>query len=395
MTLPKVTINIESGGLGRIPSLADGTAALLLTGKKDKSGSSSDKLYTSSHVVYSLAEAKKLLSADEQAENAYSQIENFYQTAGEGAELWLRLIPSDETFANVCKADGPAEQLLLKAKGAVRLLGLSHIELTGNKPSAAKDGIEGNITDGITQAQALAKRTASTHQPIHVIVAGHYVKTLADLKDYKEATNDRVSVLISGTATGSRYAALGLVLGTLARLPVQRSLARVKNGALPVSVATFTDGKSIEDYSAGLFSTLHTKRYLFFRNYIGLSGYYIADDLSLVAPTSDFATIANRRVIDKALRLAYTTYIEELAEEIILEDGKLSDANVKYLEGKLENVLNETMTNAGEVSAVSVFIDPTQNVLSTEKLNVELRLTPVGYTKEIIVSLGFTNPQNA
>ena len=167
----------------------------------------------------------------------------------------------------------------------------------------------------------------------------------------------------------------------------------MKNGSLPTSVATFTDGTSIDDHTTGLFETLHTKRYLFFRNYIGLSGYYIADDLSLVAPTSDFATIANRRVIDKALRLAYSTYIEELAEEILLEDGQLSDANVKYLEGKLENVLNETMTNADELSAVSVFIDPLQNILSTEQLHVELRLTPVGYTKEIIVSLGFENPQ--
>ena len=34
MTLPKVNININSGGLGRVPSLADGTSALLLTGKK-------------------------------------------------------------------------------------------------------------------------------------------------------------------------------------------------------------------------------------------------------------------------------------------------------------------------------------------------------------------------
>ena len=144
-------------------------------------------------MVYSVAEAVKLLGAEEQKVNGFSQIQDFYRSAGEGAELWLRLLPTDQTFEKVCEAGGPAESLLTQAKGAVRLLGLSHVELTGNKPTTAKNGIEGNIEDGVIQAQALSKRVADNNQPIHVIVAGHYVKTLADLTDYKEATNDRVS----------------------------------------------------------------------------------------------------------------------------------------------------------------------------------------------------------
>ena len=96
----------------------------------------------------------------------------------------------------------------------------------------------------------------------------------------------------------------------------------------------------------GSWETLNDKRYIFFRSYTGLAGYYISNDLALVANTNDTATIALGRTIDKAVRLTYSTYIEEVGEEVLLEDGKLAVANVKYLESKIENVINETMTNS-------------------------------------------------
>ena len=241
----------------------------------------------------------------------------------------------------------------------------------------------------MTQAQAFAQRQQAAARPLSVIIGGDGA-VLADLKDYAGGSNDRVSMLISATS-GDKRAAVGLALGRLSGLPVQRSLARVKNGALPVTQAYFTDGKTAEEQMS-TWQTLHDKRYLFFRGYAGLSGYYIADDLTLTANTGDTATIALGRTIDKAVRLAYATYIEEVAEEVILEDGKLAAANVKYLESKIENAVNETMTNAGELSAFRAFIDPEQNILSTSRLEVDLRLTPVGYSKTISIQIGFENP---
>ena len=266
--------------------------------------------------------------------------------------------------------------------GRLRLLGVAHRTTT----SFATDGLKYDLHTAVTEAQSFATRQQSAARPLSVIIGGDEAD-LASLKDYADGTNDRVSMLISATSDDKR-AAVGLVLGRLSELPVQRSLARVKNGALPVTQAYFTDGKTAEE-QMGTWQTLHDKRYIFFRGYTGLSGYYVSDDTELVSNTNDTATISLGRTIDKAVRLAYSTYIEEVGEEVILENDKLAAANVKYLESKIENVINETMTNNDELSDVRAIIDPEQNILSTSELKVDLRLTPVGYAKTINVQIGF------
>ena len=58
------------------------------------------------------------------------------------------------------------------------------------------------------------------------------------------------------------------------------------------------------------------------------------------------------------------------------------------------------MTASGELSGdggdngVQVYIDPTQDVLATSTINVELRVRPFGYARYINVLLGFTVNEN-
>ena len=392
MALPQVNITITKGALGRVASVNDGIAALLLTGTKTKSASTSDKLYSKANRVFSIADLTTLGITKDAYADAQKQVQDFYNAAGTGAELWVQLLPKDTSFAEVFNADGIAEKLRLPAAGRINVLGVSHGELSGSTLKAATGGLRGGVQAAVPLAQAFALRQQEQSQPLQVILAGNEA-TLGDLEDYKGGTNTHVSLLIGGSEAGSKVAALGTTLGTLVSLPVQRSLARVKNGALPISEGTFTDGSNVEE-KADQYASLHEKRYLFFRTYTGLSGYYIADDSTLAAPSDDLSTIARGRTISKAMRLTYITYAEEIAEEIFVEsDGKLAPANVKYLESKLENVLDQNMTNVGEISNVAAYIDPNQNVLSTDKLEVELRIVPVGYTKTISVKIGFTNPQ--
>ena len=53
--------------------------------------------------------------------------------------------------------------------------------------------------------------------------------------------------------------------------------------------------------------------------------------------------------------------------------------------GALQNMLNND-----EVSAFEVAIDPNQNVLSTSKLVVTVRIIPIGVAKTIEVNLSYT-----
>ena len=57
------------------------------------------------------------------------------------------------------------------------------------------------------------------------------------------------------------------------------------------------------------------------------------------------------------------------------------------------------MSAAGELSVVDgsgckFFIDPSQNVLSTSKVEGVLKVRPYGYAREIVVNIGFLTNNN-
>ena len=112
-----------------------------------------------------------------------------------------------------------------------------------------------------------------------------------------------------------------------------------------------------------------------------------------VANTDDYHFLSRGRVIDKAHVLAYTTFVQEVDDEVpVNADGTLDAGFCKWLERQITNQVNNTMTANKEISSVSCYIDPTQNILSTNTLNVVLKITPVGYATDIEISLGFENP---
>ncbi len=112
-----------------------------------------------------------------------------------------------------------------------------------------------------------------------------------------------------------------------------------------------------------------------------------------MATTDDYSFLARGRVIDKAHILAYTTFVQEVDDEVpVNADGTLDAGFCKWLSQQIINQINNTMTANKEISAVNCFIDPAQNILSTNELNVVLKLTPVGYATDIEINLGFANP---
>ena len=156
----------------------------------------------------------------------------------------------------------------------------------------------------------------------------------------------------------------------------------------PSSVGTFSDGSDAAQRT-DQYATLHSKRYLFFRTYPGLLGYCVADDLSLTASGSDFATLAHNRVMNKAIRIARAAFFREIGEQVVLnEDGTL--AAPQYYERLIKNQISNQMTSAGALSAVQAFVEPTQDVIASNTLRVVLRVIPVGYSKRLSVSIGFT-----
>ncbi len=389
MALPGVSIQVADGALGRTVTTDDGVAALVVTGV-----AASGLALNVAARIYSLADAITLGITAATHAHAYGQISDFYGQAGSGAELWIMLVAETTTHAAVFVATtGPMQKLLDAALGRVTIAAISMGRATGYTPTMV-GLVDMDIPAVSAQAQVIANGYAALHTPVIFIIDGSYlINPLAGVVTIK-GTGDRVSIFVGNTEVGKRFASIGRFLGRLAAIPVHQSIARVKTGPFAGSGA-LTSGLALSGYSNAQLASLHDAGYIALRSLPGMSGVYVTYDVTLAAATSDFQTIALRRVMDKAIRLSYQTYLYELNDTIeIGSDGKLLPTKVSYIEDVVARTLRTRMLAEGNCSAVKVYVNPAQNVLATSSIEVTVKITPLGTLKDIVVKLGFYNPAN-
>ena len=75
-------------------------------------------------------------------------------------------------------------------------------------------------------------------------------------------------------------------------------------------------------------------------------------------------------------------------------DGTMQQPVLKDWQAQVERAINTQMSAAGELSVVDgsgckFWINPKQNVLTTSKVEGTLKVRPFGYSREIIVNIGF------
>lgn len=359
MGLPKINVVVNNGGLGRVEDLGGGTPAMIVKLSAAPQG-------------HAFGEVKAYQAFNElpQALQEHEALQLYFNMA-EGRKIYVMPVSSTVAASVILdkqSATPYAKQLLEAGKGEISMLALAE-SLTAETLSPA-----------LVAAQALGEEEATAFEPVVFLLGAKYAEGLPDLT---EASYDHCSVLMSDTGKE-----VGLLLGKLASIPVQRQPGRVKDGALPLT-EVFINKKRLENARLEI-QTASSKGYVTLYVISGKAGYYFADAPMACAVTGDFAEIPLRRVVNKLIRVAYGVYVNELMDEIALqEDGTLSPGVIKYFEGLIENAVNEQMTAAGEVSACQAYMATDQNVLATGKLTVSFKVIPMGYAKEITVDLGF------
>jgi len=387
--LPKVVINVNDENLGKTVATIDGVAGMVLTG-----ASVTGKIQTGeSKVFYGLKEAYNAgITPTGINAYAYKHIKDFYDVAGNGAELWLMLVDDSVLMSGMLDVNNPyAQKLITDAGGRIRLLGVSK-EATGSETISG--GLDEDVAQARINGQQLAEHFGVFYQDFSLIIDGKsFNGNVADLTDLHTESKEFVSVLISN-ANGEKNAAIGLLLGRLAIDPVQRNPGRVKSGALPVLAGYFTDQGKVEDKQSQ-WDTLHDKGYIFLRSFQGKAGYFFSDAPTAQSMANDLSDIPRVRAIYKARRLAYLTFVEEILDEIPVDaQGKIAPALIKSWEAKIENALTQQMVATGEISGVHADIDPNQDILGTDNVNISLSVLPVGYGRYITIELGFSTSLN-
>lgn len=385
--LPRIKISYMNGQLGTVGESPDGLFAIVCVATAVESKFVLEKGYS----VRSLADVADLGITKDNNKQLYKHLEAFYNEAENGTEVVVFGIPESEALTDVLNKDtGSARDLITSMNGKLRALFVS-----GKPEVAGENGLAKSVFDALPVAQALAEwATADLYAPMFVILEGIGYAGSAEVKSLAEEAYNRVGVVLGDNLKNSTGACLGTLAGRLSQIPVHRNVGRVRDGALYPPAMYLGDREVGEAIS--LVAGLYDKSYITPRTYVGKSGYFFADDRLACKSTDDYAHITNRRVIDKAYRIAYDALLEYMLDEIeVNEDGTMQTGVIKAWQQSVENAINRSMTAAGELSSgdsgegCECYIDAKQNVLATSKVEVVLRVRPYAYARDIDVQLGF------
>lgn len=391
MALPAVIIQLQNGALGQVAANADGVVGIVFNGVAatslalgvSKQGFGLDEFEAVGiDAAYDTANSVKV----------WRQIKEFYDEAGDGAELWVMLVSQATNIQTILdKTQAFAKKLLDDSAGRIRLLGVGRNPAGGYTPNTTANQVDVDVINALTTGQALADDMQAAFRPVRIVIEGYaFTGTTSTLANLTAQTKPNMAVLIGNSESGAR-SAVGVLLGRLASVPVQRNPGRVKDGSLLIAAAFL--GTATLESNEGAATAIHDKGWITLRKYVGKAGYYFSDCPTADAPTSDYNALTRGRVVDKAIRIAYETFVEEILDEVEINpaNGQIATVKAKYYQRLIDNAVNNAMTANSEISGFASFVDPAQNVLSTGKICVDMRITPVGYAKEILVKIGFQN----
>jgi len=387
MAINKVDFNINTAGLGTPPASKDHISGLLYYNNTLPSGfSASDRIKT----VYSLAGAEALGIIQGSAAHGveWYHIREFFEKQPEG-QLWLGYfaVPSGTPdFIEI-------KTLQDTANGIIRQVGVYYKEAA-------------LASSQVTAIQLVLTTLKGENKPLSALYGGDIsaITDLSTLPNLRALTAPGVSVCIGqdGGAKGAAlYASkgysitdLGAKLGAVSAANVNESICYYEKfpmvtDGIEFDVANFANGDAVNLTSTALVNAIDDKGYIFLLKEVGFSNTFNSDSYTSVAITNDLATIENNRTIDKATRNLRTFIVPKLGSPLrVNADGTLREDTVKTFKALCDKALL-TMEANGELSAYEIIINAAQNVVSTSKLEITIKLVPVGVAREIVINLGF------
>jgi hypothetical protein len=393
-----VAINIQNGALGQLAPSEDGLCGLIL---QSAVAPASLALLTPAQ-IFSLAEAEALgITAAFDTANTvvcHKVLREFYSVAPSGTPLWIMFTAQTVTQTVAWDVTNEATyfgKLQTAAGGKIRMMSMvrSH---AGGYTAVTTAGVDADVLTAMTKAQALVEEFRSRKQPFACIVPGHYYQAnTSTLQDISTYTHKWVAGLIGDTVSGVGCA-IGLLLGRLANTAVDTEPGKVSDGAMP-NIGFFHNTTAFDVSRISAAAAIETKGWITMSMYPGISGFFFTNGWTATSRTDDYDRITRVRIIQKAERIVYDTYVRRILDDIKLDSvtGRMSGAAAKDYEQIIQRALDNSLIANEEASGVSVQIDHLQNVLSTGQVKIDIRITPDAYANEFIVSLGFNNPANS
>jgi len=396
VSLPNLTVIRREGGLGRRNPSEDYVSGLVLNGVTDPYWP--DLELDTTYELLSLQDAEALgITAAYDATNVVSvwyHVSEFFRLNPSGT-LFLRLVSQAVSLTQMADKDNHhAASLLADAGGRVRQLGLGRCPASGYTPTIT-DGIDADVYTAIAKAQELAALQFAEFSPCSIIIEGRaFTGNVPHLANLRLLASDRVSVVLAHDQEGHADAD-GAAVGTMLGLLSARAVNQDPGWVGPGNIQSVSEGRFLSPKQSGGYTltkaqgdSAHNKGFIIARSFPGYVGVYFSSGATCTAASSDYAYVNNVRTVDKAIRMLYASTLPNLnGPQLLNNDGTLRATEIAKLEAECRKALNGMGQN-NEISALSVWIDPTQNVATTDKVSIRFGITPTGTAREIEFNIG-------
>ena len=366
-------------------------------------------------------------------------LDSFFTLAGGTQRIFVSFMNSndDPDFEAV-------ERMQLASGGIIYQIGVWTGKPIAKKNADGTYSIEaGNLCSKLeSEAEILGGKVGVTNYegnaPLNILLSAPIlneaaidIKKLPDLSDLSmpkvtvllgQSPTDTVHELmyavnhVAETASYASVGCIGAALGCLAVAPANESIAHVANFNLAAVMqdAELGFGNLVEDAENKTYSPessftniktlgytkrntyLHKKGYVFLTNYDGLeNSIFFSSDQTL--STGDYRSLARCRVMHKSRRIVRRALLPRVNAnvEVDITSGTLSASAVSEFQNLVIEALDINMVEPGttkpQISGRTCVIDPNQNVLDTDAIDINYSLVPLGVTSAINVTEGFTN----
>lgn len=184
-------------------------------------------------------------------------------------------------------------------------------------------------------------------------------------------------------------------------VPPQRHLGRFRDGALgkivvdpvndPLDGFIYHDDRvtpGLDYFSAGTGG-----RFMTTRTRIGQQGVFVSNPLSLAPLGSDFALLPNGLVMDVACSIVHQTAQLFVNDDlrVIPPGNTIDERDARTIENTIYQTIQSFMIATKMISAASVVVDRTNNLLTTKVVNITITITGRAYVLQENLTIGFQN----
>jgi hypothetical protein len=145
---------------------------------------------------------------------------------------------------------------------------------------------------------------------------------------------------------------------------------------------------------AAMGDTFDAARFITMRTRIGKQGYFISNGRTMAASGSDFTFLVNARVMDEACTIARGVLLPHVngSTRVDPTTGYIDERDAQKIEGRANALLGQGLVNTGDATASQAQISRTTAILSTNTMPTTVSVTPLGYSRAIPLTVGFSNP---